>query len=103
MRNVDPCAVCEKAELESTGMSCVIVGGRAISLCRLHAAAVALAMPKTFDDLRALFAGVVLDAGGVRLDERRSPIFRRASDDRRAFPPRPEGRRSSTGRRLGDG
>lgn len=102
MRKLDPCAVCETADVDSTGMSRVIVEGRAISLCRLHAAAVALEMPETFDDLRELFAGATLDAGGVRLDERRSPIARRAPDDRRAFPPRPEGRRGSLGRRIGD-
>jgi hypothetical protein len=34
--------------------------------------------------------------------ERRSPIPRRTEDDRRAFPPRPEGRRRGYGRRASD-
>lgn len=102
MRKLDPCAVCETAEPDFTGMSRVIVEGRAVSLCRRHAATVALEMPRTFDELRLLFVGATLDAGGVRLDERRSPLVRRAADDRRAFPPRPEGRRASIGRRAGE-
>jgi hypothetical protein len=102
MQTLDRCAVCENAELDPTAMSRAIVEGRAVSLCRSHAAAVALAMPRTFDELRLLFVGATLDAGGVRLDERRSPISRRAVDDRRAFPPRPEGRRASIGRRAGE-
>lgn len=66
-------------------------------LCREHAGAVAIRMPRTWDELRELFAG----AGGT---DRRSPLARRAGlpDERRVFPPRPEGRRTGTGRRTGD-
>lgn len=78
-------------------MSRVMVRGRVVTLCREHAGAVAIRMPKTWEELRELFAG---GATG----ERRSPLPRRAGerDDRRLFPPRPEGRRASTGRRTSD-
>jgi hypothetical protein len=63
-------------------------------LCREHAGMVAIHMPKTWDDFRAIFIGKV---------DRRSPIPRRLeNDNRRVFPPRPEGRRASYGRRKVD-
>jgi len=63
-------------------------------LCREHASDVAVRMPKTWDELRAIFT----DAS-----DRRSLIPRRVTlDDRRVFPPRPEGRRRSSGRRNFD-
>jgi hypothetical protein len=63
-------------------------------LCRDHASEVAVHMPKTWEELRAIF---VLPA------DRRSAIPRRVDpDDRRVFPPRPEGRRRSAGRRNVD-
>jgi hypothetical protein len=81
-------------------MSRVVVEGRMLSLCRAHAATVVAAMPETFDDLRALFVGVGVDlASGA---EHRSPLDRRGPEDRRVFPPRPEGRRMGGGRRAGD-
>lgn len=87
-------------------MSRVVIQGRALCLCRDHATTVVAARPETFDDLRSLFMGAAVDAEAMmRLDsiaERRSPIPRRASEDRRAFPPRPEGRRASNGRRWTD-
>jgi hypothetical protein len=76
-------------------MSRVVIEGRALCLCRAHAATVVSEMPETFEEMRALFAGLA--------EERRSPIARRASEDRRVFPPRPEGRRASVGRRASDG
>lgn len=91
--------MCSHAEPEATGMSRVVIGGRAVSLCRSHAATVALKMPKTFDDLRQLF---VSESERGPLGERRSPLSRRIPDDRRAFPPRPEGRRAASGRRATD-
>jgi hypothetical protein len=72
----------------------VVIEGRALRLCRAHAARVAAAAPETFEALRALFRG----ADG----DRRSPIPRRGFEDRRVFPPRPEGRRMSGGRRATD-
>jgi hypothetical protein len=84
-------------------MSKVVVEGRALQLCRAHAATVVAAMPETFEDLRGLFAGAggALD-GPLPFPERRSPIERRDAEDRRVFPPRPEGRRLGSGRRAGD-
>jgi len=84
-------------------MSKVVVEGRALQLCRSHAATVVEAMPETFDDLRELFAGAGADLDApLPFRERRSPIERRMAEDRRVFPPRPEGRRLGAGRRAGD-
>jgi hypothetical protein len=93
-------------------MSRVLVEGRTLELCRGHAATVVAAMPETFEDLRALFVGVgpgLTNVGAAAATgeswvsvERRSPITRREPEDRRVFPPRPEGRRLSTGRRATD-
>jgi hypothetical protein len=80
----------------------VIIQGRALWLCLDHATTVAVAMPETFDQMRALF---VQPAGQSSVDaaaDRRSPIDRRRRDDRRVFPPRLEGRRMSYGRRATD-
>lgn len=88
------CAVCSLASGEGAVFSRVVIEGRSMSLCREHASLVALAMPPTFEEFRKLFAG----QGG----DRRSPIPRRDPDDRRLFPPRPEGRRMASGRRASD-
>jgi hypothetical protein len=75
-------------------ISRVTIQSRSVMLCREHAGLVAINMPKTWDELRAIFGGSV---------DRRSPIPRRTEyDDRRMFPPRPEGRRKSYGRRRLD-
>jgi hypothetical protein len=75
-------------------MSRVTVEARSLALCREHAGQVAIHMPKTWEDLRTLFA-----IGA----ERRSLVPRRDEyENRRVFPPRPEGRRLSFGRRQGD-
>jgi hypothetical protein len=104
MSHVEGCAVCGGGSANGIRMSKVVVEGRALQLCRAHVATVVTAMPETFEDLRALFigAGVDLDARQPQGAERRSPIERRAADDRRVFPPRPEGRRHNDGRRVGD-
>jgi hypothetical protein len=99
------CAVCGARARVGTTMSRMLVEGRALELCRAHVDVVVAAMPETFDDLRALFVG----AGSEHADlaspvglERRSPISRRVPEDRRVFPPRPEGRRHNGGRRATD-
>jgi hypothetical protein len=74
--------------------------GRALWLCLDHATTVAVAMPETFDQMRALFAKPAGDIDAAA--DRRSPIDRRRRDDRRVFPPRLEGRRMSYGRRATD-
>lgn len=86
-------------------MSKVVVEGRALTLCRTHAACVASVMPSTFEELREMFVGAGVDLAATPVEgfvERRSPIDRRFDEDRRVFPPRPEGRRMSAGRRATD-
>ena len=78
-------------------MSRVTIQSRTVLLCREHAGLVAIKMPRTWDELRAIFP--VQFAVG----ERRSALPRRLDfDNRRMFPPRPEGRRASLGRRRED-
>jgi len=114
-KHAAPCAVCEQLlagppqMLRSRELSRVIVEGRTVLLCRLHAATVAANMPATFEELRALFKEPVGGERGQEHPARRSLIERRGADDRRLFPPRPEGRRMdisvlpSGGRRLSQG
>ena len=89
------CAVCGDGHTNAANLSRVVIQGRALDLCRPHASTVVAAMPKTFDDLCGLFAGVVFPSP-------RSIFDRRAPLDRREFPPRPEGRRLGIGRRTAD-
>lgn len=99
------CAVCGTGPTGSTGLARVIIQGRALWLCLDHATTVAVAMPETFEQMRALFVQPDAADDGLRRDsmiERRSPIDRRRRDDRRVFPPRSEGRRMSYGRRATD-
>jgi|GEM_PF-528106 len=97
------CAVCGCEERPGARLSRVIIQMRALLICRAHAATVVAAMPETFEELRALFVGVVAVGDGTYTGpERRSPLSRRTPDDRRIFPPRPEGRRRSSGRRATD-
>jgi len=78
-------------------MSRVTIQARTLLLCREHAGLVAIKMPRTWDELRAIFPVQSTS------DERRSAIPRRLDfDNRRMFPPRPEGRRASLGRRRDD-
>lgn len=92
------CAACHDP-VAGSKLCRVVIGGRSIALCRTHAARVATEMPETFEELRALFVEVPADEGGPA---RRSVITRRKTDDRRMFPPRPEGRRVGEGRRASD-
>lgn len=72
----------------------ILVGDRIIFLCDAHADLVVEQDLPSVDAVRAVFR----EANGKRsLVDRRSPL------DRRAFPPRPEGRRDSAGRRYSDG
>ena len=93
-----PCVVCsyavgEACELPASKVSRVVIEGHTLRLCRAHAAWVATSMPRTFEELRALF---------LEAESRRSVIERRGVEDRRMFPPRPEGRRMPGGRRVAD-
>jgi hypothetical protein len=69
------------------------VEDRNVALCDEHAATLRLSGESTLEALRKLF----VEPGG-----KRSLVPRRAPLDRRVFPPRPEGRRKSDGRRRGD-
>ena len=93
------CAVCESRE-SIAAMSRVVIEGRSLLLCRAHATVVLAEMPETFDEMRALFVGVMGERDPTL--ERRSPLPRRDPEDRRVFPPRLEGRRMSNGRRATD-
>jgi hypothetical protein len=66
---------------------------RLVSLCEPHATAAKRAAARSLEALRELF---------VEEQGRRTLIGRRAPDERRLFPPRPEGRRQKTGRRATD-
>jgi len=94
----DVCAVCGHDSPSEGGLSRLFIEGHALVLCREHATVVARAMPRTFEETRRLFVGLGSDCPG----EQRSPIPRRGAEDRRVFPPRPEGRRMSDGRRATD-
>jgi hypothetical protein len=88
------CAAQGRVRTQPHRVSRVTIEARSITLCRDHAAHVAIHMPETWEELRALF---------IAPGERRSLIPRRIDmDDRRVFPPRPEGRRRSSGRRTVD-
>jgi hypothetical protein len=84
------CEICGKA---AGTLSSVDGGTRVIVLCEDHAALAAPAGVVSLEALRALF---------VEADGRRALLPRRAVDERRLFPPRPEGRRLSRGRRKAD-
>jgi hypothetical protein len=94
-----PCVVCA-ARGKSTRpapdkVSRVTIQKKTLLMCREHAGLVAIKMPRTWDDLRTMFSVP---------PDRRSPIVRRGPvvEDRRVFPPRPEGRRAKNGRRQSD-
>jgi ribosome-binding protein aMBF1 (putative translation factor) len=88
-----PCQVCGP---EGSGKRTrrVVVDGHEVFLCSRHAAQVRAHAPATFEQLQALFR--------PEGEDRRSPIPRRSREDRRYFPPRPEGRRRGAGRRATD-
>lgn len=71
----------------------VRVEDRVLALCERHATRVRELSLETLEDVRKAFRE---QRGQRSFIERRAPL------DRRAFPPRPEGRRASDGRRAGD-
>lgn len=71
----------------------LLIEDRIVALCNDHADAATREGVESLEELRALFAE---DQGRRSLVDRRSPL------DRRMFPPRPEGRRRSFGRRTTD-
>jgi len=83
-------AISERAQRDTRR---VLIEDRLLTLCDEHAAEVQLGRVSSVEDLRALFS--------ERLGNR-SLVMRRAPLDRRVFPPRPEGRRNSDGRRGRD-
>jgi hypothetical protein len=95
------CEVCANLELSRPAPAAstrrlrrVLVEDRLLCLCEMHAVLFQASGKTTLGELRALFT----EPAG-----RRSLVQRRAALDRRAFPPRPEGRRSNDGRRDRDG
>jgi hypothetical protein len=71
----------------------LLLEDRIVLLCEAHAEKVRAQAPENLAELRRLFR---------ERTGKRSLISRRAPLDRRLFPPRPEGRRASQGRRVGD-
>jgi hypothetical protein len=89
MRRNRSCEICGAAV---GALSEVDGGTRLIVLCAAHAASASGGVASV-EALRALF---------VEAEGRRALLSRRAVDERRMFPPRPEGRRLSRGRRKSD-
>ena len=88
------CEVCAELGTKSEGRHHhLVVEQRLFTLCETHARLVKAAGTDSLEAARALFREVT---------GRRSALPRRAELDRRAFPPRPEGRRLARGRRVGD-
>src|SRR5687768_13662566 len=94
-----PCEVCESlGSKELVGATRkrvrrMLVQDRVIALCDPHADRVRASGADTVEAVRALF---------VEKTGKRSLLARRSPLDRRIFPPRPEGRRRSDGRREAD-
>jgi hypothetical protein len=85
-----PCEICPGSGQPGAETEACMVGERLLWLCPEHRARVEAA--SSSDALRALFR---------EADGQRSLLPRRA-EDRRVFPPRPEGRRRGSGRRRAD-
>lgn len=94
-----PCEVCESLAKVATPteppkrVRRVLVGDRIVALCDAHSDQLRRSGAGNPDELRQLFTE---PAGDRSLVGRRSPL------DRRVFPPRPEGRRRTSGRRHDD-
>lgn len=90
------CEVCETLSPEALPprrLHRFLVEGRVLTLCAEHADAFRRERPETLALVTLLFR----EGTGQR-----SLVSRRAPLDRRQFPMRPEGRRRSSGRRVGD-
>ena len=93
------CEVCQGSTAESVARPArgrvrrVMVEERIVVLCDAHAAQYRASGASTLAELREVFN----EPAG-----RRSLVVRRAPLVRRAFPPRPEGRRRAGGRRATD-
>jgi hypothetical protein len=84
------CEVCGEASGALTSIDSDL---RRVVLCQAHAESAQREGTRSVEALRALF---------VEAEGRRALLARRAEDERRMFPPRPEGRRLSRGRRKSD-
>ena len=90
------CEVCESLSPEAAPVRRLqrfLIESRVISLCAEHAHRFREERPETIAGAAELF----IEEGGQR-----TLLARRAPLDRRQFPMRPEGRRRTTGRRVGD-
>lgn len=90
------CEVCESLSPETPParrLQRFLVEGRVIALCAEHAHSFREERPETIEAVALLFRE---EQGNRSLVSRRAPL------DRRQFPMRPEGRRRSGGRRVGD-
>ncbi len=83
------CAICPPVD----SLVGIVVSRRQLHLCEQHHDLLDGRQPQSFDELAAIFAVPGLD--------RRAEPDRRV-DERRHFPPRPEGRRMGSGRRRDD-
>lgn len=82
------CEICRKRPVIDLDLE-----DRLVQLCAAHAREAQTANVTSMAELRRIF---------VEPDGRRALLARRASDERRLFPPRPEGRRHDDGRRESD-
>lgn len=90
------CEVCESLSPEAPPVRRLqrfLVEGRVLALCAEHAHTFREERPDTIEGAARLF---------VETQGQRTLLQRRAPLDRRQFPMRPEGRRRTTGRRVGD-
>jgi hypothetical protein len=90
MKRTRSCEICGAA---ASAASSLTDGMRRILLCGTHAQSARAAGAASIEAVRALF---------VEADGRRALLARRATHERRLFPPRPEGRRLARGRRKTD-
>ena len=93
LRHCEVCATESGGQRPTPRLRRLLLDGRIVSLCERHARSARDHGVETLAALRELFR----EASG-----RRSAVARRAPLDRRVFPPRPEGRRKSGGRRASD-
>jgi hypothetical protein len=90
MTRTRQCEICGQSQGRIKAVDC---GTRLVALCEAHASAARRAAARSLEALRQLF---------VEEQGRRTLVGRRAPDERRLFPPRPEGRRQKSGRRSTD-